>query len=742
MHKEYGAQPGVVSGRSPSFFQQPYSQEPDPQLSHYEHALEKTLQQRQQELQHELDLVEERVKIQSHSAQAEMGRQTDHRRSELHSLQGPLSQPYPGHMPHHEQLSEHPYLVRENPSQPDQRAPAERYGQSFHEAARTTPQTLEPTGKRAAEIGTATGQPDVFDEQVLEELRRTGKAVVHTTGGTYVFSPSEDGQTIHCAVYPPGTFESRGNELRFEEDARFPPSAALPGDSDWEGDGGYLFYPNGEFRDEEQRSYVERLHHLGQETRVLEAVELNVSADSRGLPSTSAPGIVATESPVEPFTTASASRYYTPETQEERFPTERPMVPSSSVGMGESIKGYPQYPKSGPEEYPELRWEQMQQPSNKAEEVTSNQRQAAHHILVPNSHQLQDNAPKLVEFCLDALESVGRPICKQGSYLSVAAYVHSVEENKPHLRTSPVPIDSNGCADFRGAPLQMIWRGEEFVHMKVYEERQYEAMGEAVGFLKLQFASLNAENAPMKVMLVGKENEPNGFLILRFSILGSLTSASSHSQGPFPVPALAVPQLGRSAGVSPVEAYSTRDNLPSYDPSNYAGTSPPSSAGPGNQLPTLPVGFLGQASEYQDLPPQYHVAHASAFASLTDAYGRGYAQETAPDARGIDRRAPIDGSSHGVEGQFKPEAAAMQTRVASPHLRGSPSLRLALPSPSSGSHHGVTEALDARGEQRVAPKKPGATAAQNPSKQVARRSLLQRWRRGWCCEMSTGADLN
>nr|CEL64742.1 TPA: hypothetical protein BN1204_006220 [Neospora caninum Liverpool] len=673
MHKEYGAQPGVVSGRSPSFFQQPYSQEPDPQLSHYEHALEKTLQQRQQELQHELDLVEERVKIQSHSAQAEMGRQTDHRRSELHSLQGPLSQPYPGHMPHHEQLSEHPYLVRENPSQPDQRAPAERYGQSFHEAARTTPQTLEPTGKRAAEIGTATGQPDVFDEQVLEELRRTGKAVVHTTGGTYVFSPSEDGQTIHCAVYPPGTFESR---------------------------------------------------------------------DSRGLPSTSAPGIVATESPVEPFTTASASRYYTPETQEERFPTERPMVPSSSVGMGESIKGYPQYPKSGPEEYPELRWEQMQQPSNKAEEVTSNQRQAAHHILVPNSHQLQDNAPKLVEFCLDALESVGRPICKQGSYLSVAAYVHSVEENKPHLRTSPVPIDSNGCADFRGAPLQMIWRGEEFVHMKVYEERQYEAMGEAVGFLKLQFASLNAENAPMKVMLVGKENEPNGFLILRFSILGSLTSASSHSQGPFPVPALAVPQLGRSAGVSPVEAYSTRDNLPSYDPSNYAGTSPPSSAGPGNQLPTLPVGFLGQASEYQDLPPQYHVAHASAFASLTDAYGRGYAQETAPDARGIDRRAPIDGSSHGVEGQFKPEAAAMQTRVASPHLRGSPSLRLALPSPSSGSHHGVTEALDARGEQRVAPKKPGATAAQNPSKQVARRSLLQRWRRGWCCEMSTGADLN
>nr|PIL98993.1 hypothetical protein TGCOUG_297120 [Toxoplasma gondii COUG] len=677
MHTEYSAQQADRSVPSSSSLYQHYCQELDSELSRY--SLD-ALQQRQQELQHELDLMDEREKSQSLSAQAELNRETEKRQQAFYSTQGQLSQTYHNHQPLREQLSEPQFFARENQPQPrqDHIERQERYCQSPQEATvRQSPHVPEPAEKTPAEqSGTANGHPNIFDNQVLEELRRTGRAVVHTTAGTYVFSPSEDGQTIHCAVYPPGTFDS--------QEQREPPMLGAP---------------------------------------------------------------TAAEPPVlDPLRAAPASRFYPQESPEAQFQKERPVVPSS-IGMGEATKGYTSHPIGRDEEFAQRRWEQTQLHSNNANAGTSNQH-FNQHVLIPNSQQVQDNAPKLVEFCIDALESVGRPLCEQGSYVSVAAYVHTVEENKPHLKTIPVPIDASGCVNFGGAPLQMIWRGEEFVHMKVYQERQYEAMGEAVGFIKLQFATLNAENAPMKVMLVGKENEPNGFLILRFSILGSLTSATSQSQGPVAVPALAVPQLGRSAGRSPAETYSLRDSLP-YGTSTYTAThSLQSSAGPGNQLPTLPVGFLGhQTPEHQgDYLPQHRGSQFAAYASLTDARGRGYPQEAGcPDGRGIDRNAPIDGiSNRDVEIQGQWEGADVQAR-ASPQAHRGASLRMALPSPTSVSfpHGGRTEVDTSGKEKRVVPKKAAAKSAQNGSKPgVGRRSLLQRWGRGWCCEMSTGADLN
>lgn len=55
-------------------------------------------------------------------------------------------------------------------------------------------------------------------------------------------------------------------------------------------------------------------------------------------------------------------------------------------------------------------------------------------------------------------------------------------------------------------------------------------MRKAIGFIKLQICSLNSENVTMKVMLVDEKKEPNGFLLLRFSILGDILYNASNQQ--------------------------------------------------------------------------------------------------------------------------------------------------------------------------------------------------------------------
>lgn len=48
---------------------------------------------------------------------------------------------------------------------------------------------------------------------------------------------------------------------------------------------------------------------------------------------------------------------------------------------------------------------------------------------------------------------------------------------------------------------------------------QVQGMSQSTGFIKLHFSSLQ-ENIPMRVDVINRQGQPNGFLILRYAILG------------------------------------------------------------------------------------------------------------------------------------------------------------------------------------------------------------------------------
>ncbi|PHJ16032.1 hypothetical protein CSUI_010156 [Cystoisospora suis] len=158
-----------------------------------------------------------------------------------------------------------------------------------------------------------------------------------------------------------------------------------------------------------------------------------------------------------------------------------------------------------------------------------------------HSTSVSSGGSKLVEFYIDFVESIAPQqfLCPPGTRLSLGAFIHEEEGDNPHFVTPTTLMEADGVADFGGASLQMFWKDEEFVHLRVFEEVDgtqgggKESTGgkmrKAIGFIKLQICSLNSENVTMKVMLVDKNKEPNGFLLLRFAILGDvLYNASNH----------------------------------------------------------------------------------------------------------------------------------------------------------------------------------------------------------------------
>ncbi|PFH35409.1 hypothetical protein BESB_062960 [Besnoitia besnoiti] len=684
MYDGYSAGETTASGLSAS---DPYyhaNQEPRAQAADLDSRRGEPLQLHHPLHPHRLEALDEQDRMGHYSQQGAHCRLQLDRQDSRGRLEHAAYRYHRQEMTNRDQLLEQHRIGREE-SRYGQGEQEKRYFQSRSEPAMHQRSQIPESADPALTATVAPDEePDVFDEQVLEELRRNGRACVETRRGTYVFSPSPDGQTIHCAVYPPGPLESS----------------------------------------EPQPQYGASVSDAG--TRH----------------NTPAGGVTAPPS-VTPH-------HYLHEGNQQYMRAQE-QVKLTSVAQSAA---YAAYAESGHAEHQEAQRAHREEEAQRAHRedfgfrghcTTARPHQAGQHLLVPSSNQLQDEAaPKLVEFSLDAVESVGRPLCAPGSCLSVAAYVHTIEESNPYLKSPAVPVDSYGRADLQGTSLQMIWRGEEFVHMKVYEENLYESKADVVGFIKLQFESLNSENVPMKVMLVGKENEPNGFLILRFSILGSLASVLGPSAS-FTAPAVA--QLTESTAMAQFESPPPADRRPSHFGSNFVDGSPLPSSGPGAKLPTLPVGFLGKKSPEQQ--PEYLSARQDSqlpsAEALTESQGYGYVQDVAsPDVHYSGQSIlPLDAAASADMRTTGDEVRLAHNGVATLESQGGQAVQSAH-AYSSTKRAGLTEVIDAAmKENRQVPKRPGAKSAQNPPKQGGnRKSLFQRWRRGWCCEMNHGVDLN
>ncbi|OEH73785.1 hypothetical protein cyc_04686 [Cyclospora cayetanensis] len=132
--------------------------------------------------------------------------------------------------------------------------------------------------------------------------------------------------------------------------------------------------------------------------------------------------------------------------------------------------------------------------------------------------------------CLDGV-SLSHPAAR----VSLCCFLRPEEEHNSQCQINSVEpfllsgADSESTAaaqqtpqafvDFKGARMRMLWRGEEFLHLKINEEVHGESS--STGFIKLQFSSLQ-ENIPMRVDVINRSGLTNGFLILRYALLGDV----------------------------------------------------------------------------------------------------------------------------------------------------------------------------------------------------------------------------
>ncbi|KAL8275754.1 hypothetical protein Esti_000317 [Eimeria stiedai] len=124
--------------------------------------------------------------------------------------------------------------------------------------------------------------------------------------------------------------------------------------------------------------------------------------------------------------------------------------------------------------------------------------------------------------------------------VSLSCFVRPENENKkeckiksvtPYLLPADLPRGDEAAqntpqafVDFKGAKMRLVWRGEEFLHLKINEEVHGQA--QSTGFIKLHFSSLQ-EGIPMRVDVINRQGQPNGFLILRYALLSAADSAAA-----------------------------------------------------------------------------------------------------------------------------------------------------------------------------------------------------------------------